>query len=199
MPEMDGYELARAIRKTEQENGGTRTPIVACTANALAAEAEHCFEVGMDSFLVKPVEIAALAKVLGKWLPLPEAEAENHSFTAALPSPGREDAPVDRSRLAELSGGDAAAERDILIDFRSVNDDDAAMLIQALNARDAALVIRASHRIKGASRMIGAIMLADVCDKIEHAGRANDWDQIAANRDAFDRELERLNAWLRCL
>ncbi|HZF19908.1 MAG TPA: transporter substrate-binding domain-containing protein [Burkholderiales bacterium] len=197
MPEMDGYDLARAIRGTEAGNGRARVPVIACTANALAGEAEICFAAGMDGFLTKPVEMEALAKVLDRWLPLPAADP------GAAPRPQRAatasaagDNPIDRSKLAEISGGDTAMERDILVDFRGVNEGDAAMLREALEKRDIALVTHASHRIKGASRTVGATTLAEVCERIERASRANDWGTIAANRDALDRELDRLNAWL---
>src|SRR6185295_9341417 len=43
MPEMDGYDLTRAIRTIEDAGGGRRFPIIACTANALQGEAEICF------------------------------------------------------------------------------------------------------------------------------------------------------------
>ncbi len=60
MPHMDGYELARNIRRLESEAGRERVPIIACTANALQGEAETCFAAGMDDFLVKPLELAQL-------------------------------------------------------------------------------------------------------------------------------------------
>jgi HPt (histidine-containing phosphotransfer) domain-containing protein len=184
MPEMDGYELARTIRTIESGNGRGRTPIVACTANALAGEAENCLAAGMDDYLAKPVELGALANALERWLPLPAAV------------PGDSEIPIDRSMLAEISGGDAAMERDILIDFREVNSGDAATLKDALDRRDLALVVRASHRIKGASRTIGAARLADVCERVERAGRASNWDAVSADREVLERELGRLNAWL---
>ena len=46
MPEMDGYETARSIRRLE--NGRRHVPIVAVTANALAGDREKCLEAGMD-------------------------------------------------------------------------------------------------------------------------------------------------------
>jgi len=193
MPEMDGYELARTIRALEPGNG--RTPIVACTANALAGEAEKCFAAGMDGYLAKPVELGALAEALERWLPLPGRGRHEPSSPRAPAAPD-EDAPIDRSALAEISGGDAAVERDILIDFRSANDGDATMLKEAFDRRDLAQATRASHRIKGASRTIGAKTLAEVCERIERAGRANDWAAVASNREAFENELERLSAWL---
>ena len=193
MPEMDGYELARRIRKIESVNACARTPILACTANALGGEAESCFAAGMDDYLAKPVKLKELLKKLDQWLPIPEAEAAlaEHSDPLAEATA----APIDRAVLAEISGGDAAAERDILLDFRRVNDEDAAMLKQAVDKSDLPQVTRASHRIKGASKMIGAMPLASVCEHIEHASRANDWNTIKVYMETFHQEYLRLDAY----
>jgi signal transduction histidine kinase/ActR/RegA family two-component response regulator len=68
MPEMDGYELAGAIRQAE--DGKRRIPIVALTANASRSEAKRCHDLGMDDYLTKPAPIASLKAMLIKWLPL---------------------------------------------------------------------------------------------------------------------------------
>ena len=67
MPEMDGYESARTIRRTERAE--TRVPIIAMTADAFATCRERCLEAGMDDYLSKPVRFEDLAEVLGKWIP----------------------------------------------------------------------------------------------------------------------------------
>jgi CheY-like chemotaxis protein/two-component sensor histidine kinase len=178
MPEMNGYDLARGIREFESVSGARRTPIIACTANALSGAAEACFAAGMDDYLAKPVNLAMLSKKLDYWLPL-----------------ARQTAPLDRSALADLTGGDMQAEREILNDFRRVNDEDAAMLRRAVDKSDFAAIATASHRIKGASRMIGATALAGVCEHLERASSASDWESVASNLDVFGHELERLNAY----
>jgi CheY-like chemotaxis protein len=63
MPEMDGLEATRLIRK-----GNTKQPIiVAMTANVLPEDREACFNAGMDDYISKPIPVAALAKCLEKW------------------------------------------------------------------------------------------------------------------------------------
>jgi CheY-like chemotaxis protein/HPt (histidine-containing phosphotransfer) domain-containing protein len=178
MPEMSGYDLARSIRECESVSGAKRTPIIACTANALSGAAEACLAAGMDDYLAKPIDLAMLSKKLDHWLPL-----------------ARQTAPLDRSALTDLTGGDVQAEREILIDFRRVNDEDAAMLRRAVDKSDFAAVATASHRIKGASKMIGATALAGVCERLERAGSASDWKSVVSNMDVFGHELERLNAY----
>ena len=54
-------------------------------------------------------------------------------------------------------------------------------------------VTTVAHRIKGASKMIGAMGLAAVCERLERASRADDWLTVRANMGAFEHELERLN------
>ncbi len=178
MPEMNGYELTRFIRGLEGAAGGRRIPIVACTANVLGGEAEACFAAGMDAYLPKPVQLMELAKKLDQWLPVSDPPA-----------------PLDRTVLGAISGGDEAAELELLAEFRRVNDVDAAMLEAAVSAHDRKHVTRAAHRMKGAARTVGADALATACERLERASRANDRNAVETNMEAFHRELNRLNAY----
>ena len=65
MPEMDGFDAAREIRRRER---GRRTPIIALTASDRAKDRGLCFDAGMDDFLVKPVKLAVLASALERWI-----------------------------------------------------------------------------------------------------------------------------------
>ncbi len=60
MPVLDGIEAARAIRALEVQEGRTRTPIVAVTANALAHQVEDYLAAGMEGHVAKPVEVTKL-------------------------------------------------------------------------------------------------------------------------------------------
>ena len=105
-------------------------------------------------------------------------------------------APVDRAALAAISNGDAATERRLLNVFRNANVADAVTLDMALKQRDSAGVMRAAHRLLGASKMAGAMALGVICGNIMQAGRCEDWDAIGTYRDQLDRELGRINAYL---
>jgi signal transduction histidine kinase/CheY-like chemotaxis protein len=67
MPEMNGYEAARAIRAAEVEDG-SHTPIIGVTAHALKGDREKCIEAGMDDYLPKPISPDRLSAKIGTWL-----------------------------------------------------------------------------------------------------------------------------------
>ena len=70
---MDGYQATRLIRER-----GDDIPIIAMTANAMEGERERCADAGMDDYVAKPVDFAALAATVRKWSPTalgPEGEA----------------------------------------------------------------------------------------------------------------------------
>jgi CheY-like chemotaxis protein len=66
MPEMDGYELIKAIRRIKPD--GDTLPIIAVTANALKTDIEKCLETGADDVLPKPFGLEALKQMLEKWV-----------------------------------------------------------------------------------------------------------------------------------
>jgi signal transduction histidine kinase/ActR/RegA family two-component response regulator len=67
MPEMDGYETARAIRNFERETEARRTPIVCVTAHAFEDQREKTIAAGMDDYLSKPIRREQLTAMLTKW------------------------------------------------------------------------------------------------------------------------------------
>lgn len=66
MPFMDGYQATKAIRDLPEPI--SKIPIVALTANAMQGERQLAIERGMDDYIIKPIDISALKKVVSKWL-----------------------------------------------------------------------------------------------------------------------------------
>jgi two-component system, sensor histidine kinase and response regulator len=64
MPVMNGWEATAAIRAGEASAGVPRLTIVALTAHAMKGQDDRCREAGMDNYLAKPIEVAALDAVL---------------------------------------------------------------------------------------------------------------------------------------
>ena len=68
MPQLDGLEAARAIKKLYAGSPGRLPPpIVALTANAFAEDRQRYLEAGMDDYLAKPFDRAGLEAVLKRW------------------------------------------------------------------------------------------------------------------------------------
>jgi CheY-like chemotaxis protein len=63
MPEMDGYEATRRLRKSASHRD-PHVPVIALTANALATDRELCLAAGMDDFLTKPIDRQRLEEAL---------------------------------------------------------------------------------------------------------------------------------------
>ncbi len=64
MPEMDGYEAARQLRRRWT---GDRPRIIAMTGNAMLGDRERCLEAGMDDYIAKPVRVEDLRIALERW------------------------------------------------------------------------------------------------------------------------------------
>jgi two-component system sensor histidine kinase/response regulator len=67
MPEMDGLESTRAIRKFEEEKNMLKVPIVAMTGQAMDGDREKCLETGMDDYIIKPINKEIVLEVIQKW------------------------------------------------------------------------------------------------------------------------------------
>ena len=70
MPEMDGYEATREIRR--REGGGHHTPVIAMTTSTVEPDRERCLSAGMDDYLSKPLEPVHVNAVLEYWIGLPD-------------------------------------------------------------------------------------------------------------------------------
>jgi len=69
MPEMDGYEASRVIRKSRAGERNKNIVIIAMTANAMEGDREKCMDAGMNDYLTKPVDVDKLLEKLTQWLP----------------------------------------------------------------------------------------------------------------------------------
>jgi two-component system, NarL family, sensor histidine kinase EvgS len=190
---MDGYELARAIRRHEQQTGRERTPIIALTANVMQGEPAKCAEAGMDDFAAKPTTIPVLASKLQRWLPALE-------WPAVEPPPRRgasqPEALLDEAVLDELTNGDSAFAASLLADFVEASRGDLDELSAAVASRDHAGTRRQAHRIVGAGRVVGATELVAIASRLESAAGAEsgNWDELDALLERLGEELDRIAA-----
>jgi len=79
MPELDGREATRLIRAQELQMGWPRTPILALTASAHEEDERAARAAGVDAFLTKPVDLVALADIIGALRGVPGPIDRNRS------------------------------------------------------------------------------------------------------------------------
>jgi CheY-like chemotaxis protein len=73
MPEMDGFEATRSIRREGSKVPNPKIPIIAMTAFTMRGDRDKCIQAGMDDFIAKPVQQKELAEMLARWLAITKA------------------------------------------------------------------------------------------------------------------------------
>lgn len=171
MPELDGLSATRRIRA---ELPPERQPrIVVLTANVFSEGRAAAQAAGVDGYLTKPLEPAALVRVLQGSLPLP------------IPASQEEDPPLDPVILAQMRAVFSSPEawQEMVQIYRQDSEALLGSLRQALEQRDPQAIARLAHRLKGSSSTLGAKRLAELCQQLEklvHAEPASSvkWDTI---------------------
>ena len=181
MPEMDGYEATRAIRKLEQSsNGGCswKSPvhIIAMTANAMEGDREKCLAAGMDDYLSKPVRSAELQATLERWKPSVHDEDKSSAVsaiqtgTSAVSAPP-EECPVDMRRLREVCDDVPELLREMIDLYLAQSKDLIGHLGAAIQAGAAKDVEHLAHKYVGASANCGMTAIVSPLRELERMGQ----------------------------
>ena len=184
MPEMDGFEATREVRRREDSN--QHTIIIAMTAGAMAGDRDKCLAAGMDAYLSKPVKADELAAIITR----STDPGANHNHD---PSPGLLDQTYVTG-LREL-GTDEFDKlvRLFLADGQTRIDG----LRAAQTSGDTAAMVKLAHSLKGSASSFGAGTLAARCGELQARARAADADEDARMIDTVDAEFVLASAALR--
>jgi CheY-like chemotaxis protein/HPt (histidine-containing phosphotransfer) domain-containing protein len=176
MPEMDGYEATRLIRRWEQQEApesrrSWRLPIVALTAHAMKGDRARCLEAGMDDYLTKPLEPGELARSLARWMPqrdaaAPEATVIKSGANPAVQSP----AGIDFPSLLHRCMGKQDLVRRLIQRFLVQAAADLQELETAIRDQDAARLRLVAHRLKGSSANVSAEAVRENASRLEMLG-----------------------------
>jgi CheY-like chemotaxis protein len=181
MPEMDGLEATREIRR--RWPGPERRPrIIAMTAGATEDDRRACLAAGMDDYVSKPIRQEELAGALSR-----AGEGSTESRAAI------DGDTLDR--LREAVGGDEAVgelTRTFLDDTRRL----LAELQQDLEAGRDSDVRRHAHTLKSTAASFGAEALAELSRRLENLAGAEAPDRLAGLVDEIEAEFGRVAAAL---
>ncbi|CAN5445081.1 hypothetical protein BH09ACT12_BH09ACT12_11100 [soil metagenome] len=170
MPVLDGYAATRTLREREAE--GTHVPVIAMTAAAVEGERERCLAAGMDEFLTKPVDRAALAKVLTQWIAPGKDPMTDNTHGSGLQLPPTEPMMgLDTERLdmlRDLDPGDTTYIDRAIGNFQ-VNSLAAESVLGELVADgDSAGLKAAAHKIAGSALNLGVPRAGEAARALEH-------------------------------
>ena len=204
MPEMNGYDLVREIRQLE-EASGERAPVIAITANALAADVEKCFAVGVDDVIAKPVELENLRSALEKWLPaeLQVCCPQDAPIPVDFEQPGdaATAAVIDVEVLAQSTGDRPELHRDLLQSYGDTLEADLSNIEQAFAWKNSEQIADYSHKLKSSSSSLGVTTVGQVCERLESTAKQQSWTKLEQLmpqlRQHGDAALRSIQAFLR--
>lgn len=207
MPIMDGYEATRILRQQ-----GYKKPIVALTANAMKGDDQACFSAGCDGYLIKPIDLRELTRVLAKYLPpkkqatdeavdavhlqIQESEvAGSTSTTIKTQSNVLEEidfkAMIDWDRLVEIMGDEETVREIIPIYIKDI-EKHFDSLSQAMANGDCFSITSQAHALKGVGRNLGIERLSEVALQMEKAGKENNIEAGTLLLNRLKGEIERI-------
>lgn len=163
LPKIDGLEAATRIRILDKWQK-KYTPIIGMTASDMLREKEKCFQVGMDGYLMKPIETKSLydtiERIIGK-------------NKISLPY-------IDLEEALDKLDGDKELLRELIEDFidKEYSTDLLLDIEAAANIKDFTLLYKKAHKLKGAAASLNMNTIYEITYKIEEKGRRQEQDGL---------------------
>jgi len=186
LPGRDGYDITQEVRRREEATG-VRTPIIALTAHALSDVRSRCLAVGMDDFIVKPLDEDRLfdAIVRHRRVTLPATEV--------TPT-------TDRRRLWTATRGNLDLARRLVATFAASATAYVAEIAAAHARGEAEARRKVAHALKGSAMTVGATEVAELARELDAPtdgdAPATGSDAVADLASAVARSVQALEATL---
>ena len=205
MPEMDGFEATRKIRKIENndEKSENRSkvkqtpltnqssihsiPIVAMTAHAMRGDREKCIEAGMDDYVSKPIKPEALFCVIDKVVRKSQSKKAQKRIQPLQDSKTYSPKTFDLSVAMKTVLGDEVLFREIAEMFIKNCADSIAKIKEGIARNDACILKREAHSLKGA---IGNFSAKDAYEVAYHLEKLGEQSEMATAKEELS-NLER--------
>lgn len=183
MPEMDGFEATRIIRKLEDI---FQPVIIAMTSHAMAGDRERCLESGMDDYLAKPVTFVELDRITKEYAKIIEERRANSGSN-------KKEWPLFdlEAGLAVTGGSRPVLCKAVAIWWRKVPEW-LTDLKMGFKRGDVNTVRDVAHTIRGAAANIGAISVRKLAEKLETEIVAENLNEMGDVFDSLVLDIERL-------
>jgi len=197
MPEMDGLQATREIRKLLSNS---REPyIIALTANAMQGDKELCLAAGMDDYVSKPIQVEALIEALENskpaWQDVTPTEkqtvgADHSRGVPSLPSKVLDQAALDM--LLEVVGGEWELLEELIDSFLEEAPPLLSKMSAALAKEDSNTLRLTAHTLKSSGNDFGATQFAQLCQQLEDLGQSGRLDGSESLVEQITLEYERV-------
>jgi CheY-like chemotaxis protein len=186
MPEMDGFEATRQLRKWE-ENTGQHHLVIAMTANAMIGDRELCIAAGMDDYISKPVKMDDLEAVLQKWHanvqiaePVQEAPVARYEVSAL----------INMETVQSIRELQSEGEPDLFVELVEIFLSESEKLLQkarqAVQEADSEGYRQVVHSMKGASSNLGIELVSSKAADLERLVKDGNFEEAAAQLDVLE-------------
>ncbi|NLD94335.1 MAG: response regulator [Fibrobacter sp.] len=192
MPKIDGYQTSQIIRLGGAGKNNQRIPIVAVTATVQEEDLSRCTSVGIDDYLIKPIQIDQLKSIIRKYL-----QGTSHVEEVCMETGcNNRDIPVfDRNyAMKNMADDDEIFKEALLLFFQKMPyyQNELKQALLSGNVTDSAII---AHTFKGAARTVGALRLGVVLEQIEKSGysgiiEAGSEQLLIRSVDDFRKETE---------
>lgn len=185
MPEMDGFETTRRIRRIEKEEMRWGVPIIAMTAYAMKGDKEKCLEAGMDSYISKPVNIDEFYGMIEHIL----------NFNNISKSP-HEKLPINLEILLKKIGGDQKLMKELVDMLDECCITSMANLEDMFSSGDKTGIGRIVCDLRETLQSFEAGHAAEILNMFYAALESNDRDRAYDILKKLEYEIERIKAYL---
>ena len=190
MPEMDGYAATRAIRAPGSQVINPSVHIVALTALALEGDRAKCLAAGMDDYLIKPVSVVKLIRVieqsLGKTAPKEPSVTRTEVGLAVYAQ------ILDEIGIQTYLNWGRPQLKKIISHFLETGPQQIVKLNEALLSGDIAMLQMLGHQARGSASILVASELTARASALEEAAKNGDLDLSAELTPKLTEELQRL-------
>lgn len=181
MPIMDGIQATRALRTMPE---GAAIPIIAMTANSMVEDKEECLGAGMNDFISKPVDPDMLLLILSKWVkhelvPLKDALPVVPPVLPSLPNEkAREASHIDLQCVGKIFKHNEEKIARVTQQFITSGREGMQEVHLAHQEGNLSALAAVGHRLKAASKSLGANAFSELMQDLESAAKAGRIDQI---------------------